>query len=59
MPHEESRARLGRLKEGMRYQRGGKGKYWIPTPGQVDRQVNHDLNERDPLLSGTAGGPSE
>ncbi|KAG7104026.1 Transmembrane protein C30D11.06c like [Verticillium longisporum] len=59
MPHEESRARLGRLKEGMRYQRGGKGKYWIPTPGQVDRQVNHDLNERDPLLAGTAGGPSE
>lgn len=59
MPHEESRARLGRLKEGMRYQRGGKGKYWIPTPGQVDRQVNRDLNERDPLLQGTAGGPSE
>jgi hypothetical protein len=59
MAHEESRARLGRLKEGMRYQRGGKGKYWIPTPGQVDRQVNRDLNERDPLLQGTAGGPSE
>lgn len=59
MPHEESRARLGKLKEGMRYQRGGKGKYWIPTPGQVDRQVNRDLNERDPLLEGTAGGPSE
>ncbi|TDZ51848.1 Transmembrane protein 184-like protein [Colletotrichum trifolii] len=59
MAHEESRARLGRLKEGMRYSRGGKGKYWIPTPGQVDRQVNRDLNERDPLLVGTAGGPSE
>ncbi|OLN97449.1 Transmembrane protein [Colletotrichum chlorophyti] len=59
MAHEESRARLGRLKEGMRYSRGGKGKYWIPTPGQVDRQVNRDMNERDPLLAGTAGGPSE
>ncbi|WYZ46397.1 hypothetical protein EsH8_IX_000622 [Colletotrichum jinshuiense] len=59
MAHEESRARLGRLKEGMRYSRGGKGKYWIPTPGQVDRQTNRDLNERDPLLEGTAGGPSE
>ncbi|KAF6840863.1 duf300 domain-containing protein [Colletotrichum plurivorum] len=59
MAHEESRARLGRLKEGMRYSRGGKGKYWIPTPGQVDRQVNRDMNERDPLLVGTAGGPSE
>ncbi|TKW57875.1 Transmembrane -like protein C30D11.06c [Colletotrichum tanaceti] len=59
MAHEESRARLGRLDEGMRYTRGGKAKYWIPTPGQVDRQTNRDLNERDPLLQGTAGGPSE
>lgn len=58
MPHEESRARLGRLKEGMRYERGGKGKYWLPTPGQVERQLNRDLNERDPLLAGSAGGPS-
>ncbi|OHF01484.1 hypothetical protein CORC01_03240 [Colletotrichum orchidophilum] len=59
MAHEESRARLGRLDEGMRYTRGGKAKYWIPTPGQVDRQTNRTLNERDPLLQGTAGGPSE
>ncbi|KAI3549595.1 hypothetical protein CSPX01_02246 [Colletotrichum filicis] len=59
MAHEESRARLGRLDEGMRYTRGGKAKYWIPTPGQVDRQTNRNLNERDPLLQGTAGGPSE
>ncbi|KAK1985808.1 organic solute transporter Ostalpha-domain-containing protein [Colletotrichum cereale] len=59
MAHEESRARLGRLDEGMRYTRGGKAKYWIPTPGQVDRQTNRDMNERDPLLQGTAGGPSE
>ncbi|ROT38646.1 DUF300-domain-containing protein [Sodiomyces alkalinus F11] len=58
MPHEESRARLGRLKEGMRYKRGGKAKYWIPTPGQVDRQLNRDLNERDPLLAGSGGEPS-
>ncbi|KAK1969457.1 DUF300-domain-containing protein [Colletotrichum sublineola] len=59
MAHEDSRARLGRLDEGMRYTRGGKAKYWIPTPGQVDRQTNRDINERDPLLQGTAGGPSE
>ncbi|KAK2044487.1 DUF300-domain-containing protein [Colletotrichum somersetense] len=59
MAHEDSRARLGRLDEGMRYTRGGKAKYWIPTPGQVDRQANRDINERDPLLQGTAGGPSE
>jgi hypothetical protein len=30
--------------EGMRYERGGKGKYWIPKPGEA--------NSRTPLLSG-------
>lgn len=35
MAHEDSRSRLARLKEGMRYERGGKGKYWIPKPGEV------------------------
>lgn len=34
MAHEDSKSRLARLKEGMRYERGGKGKYWIPKPGQ-------------------------
>ncbi|KAL5601152.1 hypothetical protein BROUX41_005957 [Berkeleyomyces rouxiae] len=32
--HEDSRSRMARVKEGMRYERGGKGKYWIPKPGQ-------------------------
>lgn len=31
------------MAEGMRYERGGKGKYWIPKPGQG--------SEREPLLS--------
>lgn len=51
--HEESASRVARMREGMRYERGGKGKYWIPKPGEI--------NSRTPLLSdvgiaaGTAG----
>jgi hypothetical protein len=42
MPHEESESRLARVMAGMRYERGGKAKYWIPRP--------EDLNSRTPLL---------
>ena len=48
MAHEDSKSRLARLREGMRYERGGKGKYWIPQPGEV--------NSTTPLLGN--GGPS-
>ncbi|KAF5604664.1 DUF300 domain-containing protein [Fusarium pseudocircinatum] len=44
MAHEDSKSRLARLKEGMRYERGGKGKYWLPKPGEV--------NSTTPLLRG-------
>ena len=37
--HEESRSRLARMREGMRYERDGKGKYWIPSPGQADHRT--------------------
>ena len=37
------------MMEGMRYERGGKGKYWIPKPGEI--------NSRTPLLS-AGPGPS-
>ncbi|KIV80280.1 hypothetical protein PV11_07793 [Exophiala sideris] len=40
--HEESHSRVARMMDGMRYERGGKGKYWIPKPQQV--------NARTPLL---------
>jgi hypothetical protein len=53
--HEGSRSRLGRLKEGMRYERGGKGKYWIPRPGETTGTAGP--NSRTPLLGGD-GGPS-
>ncbi|KAK0883533.1 hypothetical protein LTR87_002809 [Friedmanniomyces endolithicus] len=41
--HEESASRTAIMAEGMRYERGGKGKYWIPAPGRA-----HD---KQPLLS--------
>ncbi|KAJ5513609.1 hypothetical protein N7463_003161 [Penicillium fimorum] len=48
IPHEESESRVKRVMDGMRYERGGKAKYWIPRPGEA--------NSRTPLLSGE---PSE
>ena len=44
IPHAESASRVKRVMDGMRYERGGKGKYWIPRPGEV--------NSRTPLLTG-------
>ena len=47
LAHEESDSRTARMMEGMRYERGGKGKYWIPKPGEI--------NSRTPLLSASLG----
>ncbi|RMZ81075.1 hypothetical protein DV738_g2394, partial [Chaetothyriales sp. CBS 135597] len=44
MAHEESRSRVARMMQGMRYERGGQGKYWIPK---------QQPNSRTPLLSST------
>jgi hypothetical protein len=44
--HEQSSSREARMREGMRYERGGKGKYWIPKPG-------HE-GSRTPLLKSAA-----
>lgn len=43
--HEQSSSREARMREGMRYERGGKGKYWIPKPSHA-----HDA-ARTPLLN--------
>lgn len=43
LAHEDSSSRKARMREGMRYERGGKGKYWIPNPTR-----DHDVTE--PLL---------
>ncbi|RMZ81315.1 hypothetical protein DV737_g2606, partial [Chaetothyriales sp. CBS 132003] len=42
MAHEESRSRVARMMQGMRYERGGQAKYWIPK---------QQANSRTPLLS--------
>ena len=47
LAHEGSGSREARMMEGMRYERGGKGKYWIPKPGKI--------NSRTPLLGPNAG----
>ncbi|KAK5178517.1 hypothetical protein LTR16_010794, partial [Cryomyces antarcticus] len=47
LAHEESSSRNARMMQGMRYERGGKGKYWIPQPGHNDAKT--------PLLSKITG----
>lgn len=47
LAHEGSGSRVARMMEGMRYERGGKGKYWIPKPGEI--------NSRTPLLGPNTG----
>ena len=46
MTHEDSDSRVARMMAGMRYDRTGKRKYWIPKPGQV--------SSRTPLLNDDA-----
>jgi hypothetical protein len=51
--HEDSSSRFARLKQGMRYKRGGEAKYWIPRP----EEVRGEMSANTPLL-GSNGGPS-
>ncbi|KAI1107765.1 DUF300-domain-containing protein [Jackrogersella minutella] len=51
--HEDSSSRFARLKDGMRYKRGGEAKYWIPKPGEV----RGEMSANTPLLNPN-GGPS-
>lgn len=44
LAHEGSSSRTARMMEGMRYERGGRGKYWLPKPGEA--------SARTPLLAG-------
>lgn len=50
LAHEESAQRNARLMEGMRYERNGKGKYWIPKPGQ-------HVDSKTPLLRENGNRP--
>ncbi len=47
LANEESASRVARMMEGQRFERGGKGKYWIPRPNEA--------NSRTPLLGGGPG----
>ncbi|KAJ3570437.1 hypothetical protein NPX13_g5731 [Xylaria arbuscula] len=51
--HEDSSSRFARLKDGMRYKRGGEAKYWIPKPSEV----RGEMSANTPLLTSN-GGPS-
>lgn len=46
LAHEESASRTARMKAGMRFERGGKGKYWVPV-------VEHN-HHRSSLLGSSA-----
>lgn len=64
MAHEASRSRLARLKEGMRYERGGKGKYWIPKPDEINQTTpllgaNGSSSRRSDSLSPNGNGLDE
>jgi hypothetical protein len=47
--HAESHSRVKRVMDGMRYERGGKAKYWIPKPGEASKAVEASI--RTPLLA--------
>ncbi|WPG97543.1 transmembrane protein [Acrodontium crateriforme] len=56
--HEESASRIARMREGMRYERGGRGKYWIPNPGDKDAKqplLNRFADDRARNLSPARG----
>jgi hypothetical protein len=47
--HEESHSRVARMMDGMRYERGGKAKYWIPKPTAPTARtplLSHDGSSR-------------
>lgn len=52
--HEESSSREARMREGMRYGRGGKGKYWLPERSHADAKtplLGHLANSRARTMS--------
>lgn len=40
LAHPDSNARVARMMEGMRYERNGKGKYWLPKPNSTPGLVS-------------------
>ncbi|USW52925.1 Putative organic solute transporter subunit alpha/Transmembrane protein [Septoria linicola] len=44
MAHEESSSREARMREGMRYERDGRGKYWVPAPNEARQPLLQKYN---------------
>ncbi len=40
MAHADGSGRMSRIKEGLRYERGGKGKYWVPKPQSIGAKTS-------------------
>ncbi|KAF1345230.1 organic solute transporter Ostalpha-domain-containing protein [Delphinella strobiligena] len=59
--HEQSSSREARMREGMRYGRGGKGKYWLPERSHADSKtplLAHLKNSRARTMSPGGGAKS-
>lgn len=61
LAHEASKSRLARLKAGMRYERGGRGKYWLPNPNEIGENTSllRAESSREPSQSRTNGAFDE
>ncbi|ROW05777.1 hypothetical protein VMCG_05243 [Cytospora schulzeri] len=61
LAHEASKSRLARLKAGMRYERGGRGKYWLPNPNEIGENTSllRGESSREPSQSRTNGATIE
>jgi len=49
--HTEGAPRLARIAEGLRYQRGGEGKYWLPVPVDERRRLLSSVGVQRSYLS--------
>ncbi|KXT14220.1 hypothetical protein AC579_7535 [Pseudocercospora musae] len=59
MAHEQSASREARMREGMRYERNGRGKYWVPSPTDARQPLLQKFvpsNAR--TMSPSGGGPN-
>lgn len=59
LTHEDSESRMARMMEGMRYERGGKGKYWIPKPGEPHARTPLLAKDRHLAPGSPTSGPAK
>lgn len=56
MAHEESSSREARMREGMRYERNGRGKYWVPSPNDSRQPLLHKIAPSNARTMSPGGG---